>query len=326
MSVNERELSAAPVLADLLKRRLLIVVGKGGVGKTMVSAVLASLATQGGARTLAMETDVRAPLAAVFGQGPSMAPVEISSGLSTMVLDGRNALEEYLHMVVPGRAVLKAVFSSKLYQYFVQAAPGLRELMMLGKICYEVEKKSAGQRKWGHLVLDGPASGQALGLLKMPGAALETFGESIVGREARNIARMLHDERICAVILVTTAEPMALAETLETHAALGALKLRVAAIVLNRYRPRYFDADDLARLRRRSSLRRNLRHLDHLSALAHQELERTARAREALAMLRARTASQIIELREYRNLFGSALVRRLTADLTTGDSLPAHPM
>ena len=325
MSANQRASSAAAVLSDLLERRLLIVVGKGGVGKTTVSAVLASLGAQTGGSALAMETDIRAPLAAVFGHSPSMAPIEVSPGLATMVLEGRHALEEYLHMVVPGRVVLKAVFSSKLYQYFVQAAPGLRELMMLGKVYYEIERRPAGQRKWELVVLDAAASGQALGLLKMPSAARETFGESIVGREARNIGRMLHDSRLCVVIQVTTAEPMALAETLETHAALAALKLDVAAIVLNRYNPRHFAAEDLARLKRRGSLRRKLKHLDHLDALAHQELERTTRAREALALLRSRTRSQIVELREYRNLFGSALVRRLTADLTDGERLPAHP-
>jgi len=325
MTATARPPSVPAVLSDLLKRRLLIVVGKGGVGKTTISAVLASLAAQTGESALAMETDVRAPLAAAFGHTPSMVPIEVSPGLATMVLDGRNALEEYLQIVVPGRVALKAVFSSKFYQYFVQAAPGLRELMMLGKVYYELERKPAGQQKWRLVVLDAAASGQALGLLKMPSAARETFGESIVGREARNIGRMLHDSRLCAVIQVTTAEPMALAETLETYAALGELKLNVAAIVLNRYKPKHFSAEDLARLKRRGSLRRKLNHLDHLSALAHQELERTTQAREALAMLRARTASAIIELREYRNLFGAALVRQLTADVTGDEGQQAHP-
>jgi anion-transporting ArsA/GET3 family ATPase len=313
------------VLNELLQRRLLIVVGKGGVGKTTVSAVLASLAVQSAASALAVETDVRAPLAAVFGQSPSMAPIEVSPGLGTMVLEGRHALEEYLHMVVPGRVVLKAVFSSKLYQYFVQAAPGLRELMMLGKVYYEIERKPAGQRKWGLVVLDAAASGQALALLKMPSAALDTFGESIVGREARNIGRLLRDSQRCAVIQVTTAEPMALAETLETHAALGAMDLDVAAIVLNRYKPRHFEAEDLARFKRRGSIRRELKHLDHLSALAHQELERASRAHEALDLLRSRTRSRIVELHEYRNLFGAALVSQLTADLANGGKPAARP-
>src|SRR5271168_4411346 len=120
MTATARPPSVPAVLSDLLKRRLLIVVGKGGVGKTTISAVLASLAAQTGESALAMETDVRAPLAAAFGHTPSMVPIEVSPGLATMVLDGRNALEEYLQIVVPGRAVLKAVFSSKFYQYFVQ--------------------------------------------------------------------------------------------------------------------------------------------------------------------------------------------------------------
>jgi anion-transporting ArsA/GET3 family ATPase len=325
MNAGERRMTSGEVLSELLKRRLLIVVGKGGVGKTTICSVLASITARTIGETLAMETDLRAPLAAAFGQAPSLVPVEISPGLATMVLDGRHALEEYLQIVVPGRIVLKAVFASKLYQYFVQAAPGLRELMMLGKIYYELERKPSGQRKWQMVVLDAAASGQALGLLKMPEAAHDTFGESIVGREANNIGRMLHDQRLSAVILVTTAEPMALSETIETEAALHKLGLNVAAIVLNRYKPKSFGVQDVARLKRRAPLRRHLNHLDHLSALANQELERTTQAREALATLRAETKSPIIELREYRGLFGTALVRRLADDLSgvDGDGLSA---
>ena len=325
MNASERSRPASLIVSELLKRRLLIVMGKGGVGKTTISAVLGSLAARARGDTLAMETDLRAPLAAAFGHGPSLTPAEIAPGFATMVLDGRHALEEYLQIVVPGRMVLKAVFSNKLYQYFVQAAPGLRELMMLGKVYYELERKPAGQRKWELVVLDAAASGQALGLLKMPAAAHDTFGESIVGREANNIGRMLHEPRLCAIILVTTAEPMALAETLETHAALSALKLEVAAIVLNRYKPKQFSAEDVARLKRRSGLRRSLNHLDHLGTLASQELERTTRAREALTMLRSRTASPIVEVCEYRTLFGSSLVRQLTDDLTADETAAAHP-
>src|SRR5271155_2193282 len=199
------------MLNEILARRVLIVLGKGGVGKSTLSAAIAKLATLSGARALIMECDARAPLAATFGVAPSFVPAQVADNLALMRLDGRAALEEYLRLVVPGRMLLKAVFASRLYQFFVQAAPGLRELMMLGKIYYEADRKPAGQQKWRLVVLDAAASGQALGLLKMPSAARETFGESIVGREARNIGRMLHDSRLCAVIQVATAEPMALA-------------------------------------------------------------------------------------------------------------------
>ena len=62
-----------------------------------------------------------------------------------MVLEGRHALEEYLKLVIPARAVMRAVFASRLYQFFVNAAPGLKELMMLGKVYYEAERKLGGR-------------------------------------------------------------------------------------------------------------------------------------------------------------------------------------
>src|SRR5258708_38119407 len=133
----------------LLADRVLIVLGKGGVGKSTLSAALAKVATLSGPRALIMERDARAPLASTFGVAPSFVPTQVAHNLSLMTLDGRAALEEYLRLVVPGRMVLKAVFASRLYQFFVQAAPGLRELMMLGKVYYESKDddgKSATRR------------------------------------------------------------------------------------------------------------------------------------------------------------------------------------
>src|SRR5438552_16039103 len=110
------------MLNQLLSRRVLIVLGKGGVGKTTISAALARLCVASGSRALLMETDTRAPLEAIFGIDPSFDPKEVAPNLSLMTLDGRHALEEYLRLVVPSRILLKAVFASRLYQFFVQAA------------------------------------------------------------------------------------------------------------------------------------------------------------------------------------------------------------
>ena len=172
------------MLNEILARRVLIVLGKGGVGKTTVSAALAKLAAMSDAPALIMECDARAPLAATFGVAPSFVPTDVAPNLALMTLDGRAALEEYLRLVVPGRMLLKAVFASRLYQFFVQAAPGLRELMMLGKIYHEAGRtdlKLPGRRI---IIVDAPASGQAMSLLKMPTATRSTFGDSVVGKEA----------------------------------------------------------------------------------------------------------------------------------------------
>ena len=107
-----------------------------------------------------------------------------------MTLDGRAALEEYLRLVVPGRMLLKAVFASRLYQFFVQAAPGSARTDDARQGLLRSRSSTATSHRLGAIiVVDAPASGQAMSLLKMPTAARSTFGDSIVGKEASNISR-----------------------------------------------------------------------------------------------------------------------------------------
>src|SRR5215469_8225936 len=136
------------MINELLARRVIIVLGKGGVGKSTLSAALAKAATHNGWRALVMECDSRAPLASIYGLSPSYEPAEAAPGMYLMTLDGRHSLEQYLRIAVPSRLLLKAVFSSRLYQFFVQAAPGLRELMALGKVYYEAGRERGDSERW----------------------------------------------------------------------------------------------------------------------------------------------------------------------------------
>ncbi len=303
------------MLSSLAAHRVLLVLGKGGVGKTTLSAALARAAADSGVRVLAMECDQRAPMAVALGLNASFEPADVASNLATMVLEGRHSLEEYLRLVFPGRALLGAVFSSRLYQFFVQAAPGLRELMMLGKIYYECERKPANRPHWDLIVVDAPASGQALSLLKMPAAARETFGESVVGHEAGNIARMLRDRRECGIVQVTTAEPLAMSETLETYAALAAIHMEPAAVVFNRASGEEFEERDLAAAGRRAAHAIDAVSWRHLADLGRRELQRIAAERRALSELRAAVRCPVFQLPEYPGLSGAALIRRIADGL-----------
>jgi len=303
------------MLNEILARRVLIVLGKGGVGKSTLSAAIAKLATTSGARALIMECDARAPLAATFGVEPSFVPTQVAPKLELMTLDGRNALEEYLRLVVPGRMLLKAVFASRLYQFFVQAAPGLRELMMLGKIYYEAGRNGAKSPARHIIVVDAPASGQAMSLLKMPTAARSTFGDSIVGKEANNISRMMRDRRNCAIIQVTTADSLSISETIETHAQLSGIHLAPAAVLFNRMPASQFDADDIAALARRRGPHLRKKDLEHLAELAKSELNRVLEARKALARIRAETGDPVLEIPDHRSLSGIELIDRIAAEL-----------
>jgi hypothetical protein len=303
------------MLNEILARRVLIVLGKGGVGKTIVSAALAKLATMSGARALIMEYDARAPLAATFGVAPSFVPTDVAPNIALMTLDGRASLEQYLRQVVPGRMLLKAVFASRLYQFFVQAAPGLRELMLLGKIYYEAgltDAKLPGRRI---IVVDGPASGQAMSLLKMPTAARSTFGGSIVGVEAGNISRMMRDRRSSAIIQVTTADGLSISETIETHANLSRIHLAPAAVIFNRMPRSAFDADDISALTNRRGPHLRKKDLEHLAELAKSELNRAAEARKAIAKIRVETGSPVLEIAEHGGLSGIELIDCIAAEL-----------
>jgi len=303
------------MLNEILARRVLIVLGKGGVGKSTLSAALAKFATTSGDRALIMECDSRAPLAATFGVAPSFVPTQVAHNLELTTLDGRAALEEYLRLVVPGRMLLKAVFASRIYQFFVQAAPGLRELMMLGKVYYEAEHDSGKPPNRRTIIVDAPASGQAMSLLKMPTAARSTFGDSIVGKEASNISKMLRDRRNCAIIQVTTADSLSISETIETHAQLSSIHLAPAAVIFNRMPPSEFDAGDISALTNRRGPHIRKKDLEHLAELAKSELNRVAEARKAIAKIRTETGGPVIEVAEHSGLSGIALIDSIATEL-----------
>lgn len=243
---------AEAVSATVFDRRLHFVVGKGGVGKTTVAAALARLQADRGRRTLAIELDVAGRLPTLLGHpGPAATPVEVRPGLHVLTVDGRTALEEYLGLIIPVRRLLQTVFASNVYQYFVAAAPGLKELMSIGKIWYEATREEDGRRVWDMIVVDAPATGHSLQLLRMPQAARDTFATGLVQREASKIVDFLRDPRTTAVHVVTLAEEMPATEALESRAEIvDHLGLPFGHLVVNRVHRRAFSPSLLERLAR----------------------------------------------------------------------------
>jgi anion-transporting ArsA/GET3 family ATPase len=310
------------MINELLARRVVIVLGKGGVGKSSLSAALAKAGARNGWRVLVMECDSRSPIASIYGLPSSYEPAEAAPGMYLMTLDGRHALEQYLRIVVPSRLLLKAVFSSRLYQFFVQAAPGLRELMALGKVYYEADRDHADGERWDTIIVDAPASGQALSLLRMPRAARSTFGESIVGKESSNISAMLADRARCVIVQVTTADSLAVAETIETEKELTQLDLAPGAIFFNRVHKLYYGESDVAAMMRRRAPHLAKKKLTHLGEIARAELRRAQDVRAALARVRGETQAEMIETNEHPDLSGAALIDRLAEDLMTPAARP----
>jgi anion-transporting ArsA/GET3 family ATPase len=237
---------------DVLKRRLLVIVGKGGVGKTTVACALALEAARRGRKVLLCEVDglARAPQLLETEPGPLGQPVPTRAGVAVMAVEGKAALAEYLGMIIPVKRLLQAVFNSQIYQYFVAAAPGLKELMTIGKIWFEAERlDDNGARLWDNVIVDAPATGHGLQYLRMPAAARDAFEIGLVHREAQRLVELLTDPARTAVNLVTTAEEMPVNETVQMFRALhDDLHMPTGLLFVNRVHDGGLVAGDVERL------------------------------------------------------------------------------
>jgi len=284
-------------LDALFTRRLLVVVGKGGVGKTTVACALALEAARRGRSVLLCEVDgvARAPQLLDAKPGPLGEAVTTRAGVSLMAVEGKAALGEYLGLIIPVRRLLQAVFTSQLYQYFVAAAPGLKELMTIGKIWYEADKidDATGRPRWDHVIVDAPATGHGLQYLRMPAAARDAFEIGLVHREAQRLVDLLTDPVRTVVNLVTTAEEMPVNETIAMyHSLRDDLHMPVGMLFVNRLHQGGLTAADVDRLATAAQRARDESERQVLTGVV-------ARAREEIAWAalnaryRARLAAEI---------------------------------
>ncbi|HSD11162.1 MAG TPA: ArsA-related P-loop ATPase [Candidatus Binatia bacterium] len=230
-------------MTALFDRRLLFIVGKGGVGKSTVATALALAAVRRKKRVLlvGLDFDDRSRAIAGLRQAEGPDPVEALPGFFRLNVEGKAALEEYLRLVIPVRRVLNAVFDSKVYQYFVAAAPGLKELMAIGKIWYEVDRG-----RWDLVIVDSPATGHALQYLRMPKTAYEAFTTGLVHREARRVWGLLTDPRSTAVSVVAVAEELPVNETVTIcNSVRGELGLPQGILFVNRFHAPDFSKAEL---------------------------------------------------------------------------------
>ena len=234
----------------LFSRRLLFVVGKGGVGRTTVSLSLALAAAREGQRVLLVELEGARSLERGF-QALQNAPDQPAGleRISLQVIDGQRSLEEYLSLVVPVRRLLDTIFKSAIYQYFVAAAPGLKELMAIGKIWFEAERKERDGNGPDLVIVDAPATGHGIQYLAMPQTAAETFTVGLVHREAERVADLLRDDARTGAVLVTLPEEMPTNEAMEMAGALDGIGMSLSLMVVNQYHEPPCEPAELEALR-----------------------------------------------------------------------------
>jgi anion-transporting ArsA/GET3 family ATPase len=257
---------------------------------------LALASAKQGKKTLLIEFDGNTRAARLLGLPPLDAPIDVlrqvSPTLFALSTTGQAALEEYLRLIIPARRLLRVVTESRLYQYFVAAAPGLKELLTMGKVWYEERKRDAEtqQPRWDILIVDMPATGHSLQYLRMPRAARDTFGVGLVQRESERILTLFRDPQKTAVNLVTTPEELPVSETQETYRQLTEdLDLPLGVLFINRMHSCPLPSAVLA------SARANPRASSADRRLAEQVLA-SAQTEAALAEAQARYVRQLLQL------------------------------
>ena len=233
---------------ELLDKRLLLVSGKGGVGKSLVASTLAWTAVQRGKRTLLVELDTVASVSRMFGkaQGNPYRETELTENLFCFHVDGRSGLEEYLHLVLKSGRFVGRIVRSPIYQYFVNVAPGLKELMAVGKLWDLEQKRRPGtdRPQYDLIVVDTPATGHVLAYLQMPMTAADT-AKGFVKREAQKVADLLQDPVRTAFNIVTTPAETPVKEALELYEhARSRLHLPIGSLFINQVVPPFFQGSD----------------------------------------------------------------------------------
>lgn len=226
----------------------MIVAGKGGVGRTTVAAALALLGARQGRRVLLCQTRARDRLADLLGVAAIGDAIErVSTNLWAVNIDPKAALREYGMMVMRFPAVYRAVFENRALRAFLRAIPGLYEFAMLGKVCFHVHERQRGHDRYDTVILDGPATGHLLQMLRLPRAVMGTMPAGPLAREARAADELLHDPRRTVAHVVTLAEEMPVAEALDLHRALrDDLRIPLGRLMVNGLYPDRWRSDGAA--------------------------------------------------------------------------------
>src|SRR3954464_13409217 len=226
-------------VAFLLDKRLVFVTGKGGVGKTTVAECLARVAARRGKRVIVCE---------VAAEETGHDEVELAPLIHSIAVDPEQAMREYLTDQVGG-ALSKVMTSSRVFTYLAAAAPGLRELLMIGKVwdLAQLDQRRTGDTPYDLVILDAPATGHALGMLRTPRTFRDVARVGPISRQAGRIDGFLTDAALTGIVAVAAPEEMPVNETIDFIAALDdEMHLNPDAVVVNGVYPDHFRDHEIA--------------------------------------------------------------------------------
>lgn len=282
-------------MTGLFDRSLVLVTGKGGVGKSTVAAALGRVAAAKGRRTMVCEVSTHARMATLLGAAPVPPGQEqqVDERLWTVSIDPDDALKAWLAKQLGSRPLVNILTRSNLFSYFVAAAPGARELVTMTRVweMAQEERWSKNAESYDLVIADLPASGHALAMMRAPKTFLDIARIGPIAGQAGAVSRTLADPAQTAIVAVTMPGELPVSETLELEGrAQETLGRGIDLIVANGVMSKRWTAAEAAGLGDRAN------GAGRIGGAAAREAARTAVQQRQLARLRRHARSPVITL------------------------------
>jgi len=242
-AASGRDKTAGPSMPAFAPRRFLFITGKGGVGKTTVTAALARSLSARGLRVLVTACGAKERLSTLLGAPPLHSAIsELAPNIWGVQLVSEVALREYGTMKLKNRVLVDAIFDSKYVAGFLSGTPGMKEWSLLGKAWFHATEVQNGRPRFDVVLFDAPATGHGLDMLRVPKVIVEIAPPGVLRSDAERAWEMFRDPAQSGVVVVTLPEEMPTNESLELCAALrNELTLPISEVVVNSLLPPLFS-------------------------------------------------------------------------------------